>query len=57
MGAFLIVFFFSGTIIFFAAAVVAAFALANTFTVYYSLIDKLLAAFNTSIKTLTLGRG
>jgi len=39
------------------AELVAAFALALALAVRYSLVDKLLAASNTPIKTLTLGRG
>ena len=61
-GAFLIIFFFSGTIVFFAVAAVAVelgatFALADTLAVYYSLTDKPLATSNTPVETLALGRG
>jgi hypothetical protein len=40
-----------------AAELAAAFALPNALAVRYNLVDKLLAASNAPIKTLTLGRG
>ena len=66
--AFIAVFFFGSAVVFFTAAAAAAAAaaavaveLVAAFTfalaIYYSLIDKLLAASNAPIKTLTLSRG
>ena len=40
-----------------AAESVAAFALANALAVYYSLVDKLLAASNAAVETLNPGGG
>jgi hypothetical protein len=61
-GAFLVVFFFGSTVVFFTAAAAAvtaesaaAFALANALAVRYNLINKLLAASNAPVETLSGG--
>ena len=61
-GAFFVVFFFGNTVVFFVAVAgtaesVAAFALAFALAIYYGFANKLLAAFNAPVKTLTLGKG